>query len=182
MGRGFEKPEVEEQVSAQAQQKEQIKQLDTSVGIPTAVPTTSPADIHKNGFNVFVEFLAGNVHNANEEERADFQVKYINNLATMLAVDTVVVNDVLDHMVRTIHANRRHFGMNSLYAPLRQVEAHNLAPRLSIERYKKFMSFMVNLTDNASRRAVFVANYDVRSLVSQFPPKVAQNLNNYIYR
>jgi hypothetical protein len=170
-------PEVALRPDAVSQQKTEVAERTAK-----PAPAIGPADIHKNAIDVFVQFLKGEVHSATVEERSNYQVEFIQNLEVMFGVKSSVVNEVCDYLVECIYKNPSAFSGSILLAPLYQVEKDRMLSIVEIERYKVIMIFFVMLTNNLQNRARFLANYDVRKMLSAWPPTVAKNLNNYIYR
>lgn len=182
MGKGFVPPVIEEKDNAIAIQSEEVKSMDTSIGVPANKTPVGPADIHKNGFNNFILFLKGESHNGSLEERSEFQCDFIDSIPRLLTIGGQVAFDALDHMVTEIHANREVFNISDVFAPLYVVETTKKRSIDVIKRYRAFMTFMIGLADNGPRRAQYIANYDVRKLVAEFSPAAGQTLNNYVYR
>ncbi|UOX39620.1 hypothetical protein [Aeromonas phage ZPAH34] len=175
-------PVVETRSNVVEEQTDKVKGMDTALGVPTEVIPTTPATIYKNGFDKFILFLKGEYKNSSPEERTDFQIAFMKDIVNLLQIDGNQAHEVLDHWVVKIAENKPVFGQNSLYAPLYEIEKQKLAPAMDIDRYKKFMLFMVMLSANIKVRDQFINGFDVAKLVHMFPANAAQTLNNYAYR
>ena len=103
-------------------------------------------------------------------------------IVQMLSIDSEEVTKVLNHFIGVILNNPVQFGQSEIFAPLYVVDKEKMKSADEILRYKQFMTFMVSLAKNAQNRQRFVANVDMRKLLSYFPKKAADNLQEYCFR
>lgn len=175
-------PVVEQSKTAVAQQQAVVEQLDTSTKVPTEKVPTTPATIYQNGINNFVKFIKGEFKSSSLQERANYQCEFMGTIVQMLSMDSSEVSKVLDHFIVTILDNPVQFSQSEIFAPLYVVEKEKMKSADELLRYKQFMTFMINLAKNAQNRKRFVANVDMRKLLSYFPKEAADNLQEYCFR
>ena len=182
MSKAHVPPVVEQNKTAVAQQQAVVEKMDTSVMVPTEKVPTPPATIYQNGIDNFVKFIKGEFKSASLQERSNYQCEFMGTIVQMLSIDSEEVTKVLNHFIGVILNNPVQFGQSEIFAPLYVVEKEKMKSADEILRYKQFMTFMVSLAKNAQNRQRFVANVDMRKLLSYFPKKAADNLQEYCFR
>lgn len=175
MGNSYEAPKVEKRKDVVTQQvAAEVKAAE----VPAA-PVT-PATIYKNGFNDFVLFLKGEKFAGELETRQQFQLNYIDGLWAMLELPDATLKQILDHYVVTIMENHSLFEYHNVLAPLFTVEGKRASDVM--DRYKRFMMFIIMYAENARNRGRFLEMYDVPKFVNMLTPTAKQRITNYIYR
>lgn len=182
MSKAHVPPVVDVSKTAVEQQKVVVGQMDTSLKVPTEKVPTTPATIYQNGIDNFVKFIKGEFKSASLQERSNYQCEFMGTIVQMLSIDSEEVAKVLNHFISVVITNPVQFGQSEIFAPLYVVEKEKMKPADEIIRYKQFMTFMVSLAKNAQNRQRFVANVDMRKLLSLFPKKAADNLQEYCFR
>ena len=182
MSKALTPPVVEHSKTAVAQQQAVVEQMDTSTKVPTEKVPTTPATIYQNGINNFVKFIKHEFKSSSVQERTSYQCEFMGTIVQMLSMDSSEVSKVLDHFVVTILENPVQFSQSEVFAPLYMVEKEKMKSADELLRYKQFMTFMINLAKNAQNRKRFVANVDMRKLLSYFPKEAADNLQEYCFR
>lgn len=182
MGKDFTPPKVHTSETAVQQQTVAVESMDKSLKVPTEKVPTTPATIYQNGLNNFVKFIKGEFKSGNVKERAEYQCEFMDTIVPMLSMDTAETSKVLDHFIVTVLENPVQFGQSEIFGPLFVVEKEKMKPADEIHRYKQFMTFMTSLAKNAQNRPRFVANVDMRKLLSLFPQPAQANLQEYCFR
>lgn len=180
MSNSFEPPKIEKRNNTVSQQVSAQAKMDKVIGVPSEVTVTDAASIYMNGIDTFVKFLRGEHAAGTLEERKKFQLEFFDSIWPMLRLDDAQVKRVLDHFLITITGNPDAFEYSTVLRPLYAVETQR--PKQDIEKYKRFILFMITLAENARDRQRFLKQFDMVKFSNSFDPIAKQRLTNYIYR
>lgn len=180
MGNAYQPPKLEKRENTVVKQVKDEAQADRVLGVSSVNVQMSADDIYKKNITDFASFLKGEIAAGTLEERQKFQRTFFNSIPAMLRLSDAQVKAVLDHFLRTIAENRQVFDYSNVLSPLYTIESQ--LNKVEVERYKRFMLFIILLSDNARDRQRFLANFDMTKFTSMFDPVTKQRLTNYVYR